>query len=457
MMKKILFVAHGGTLEGGGEHSLLDMVLYVKSLGIYDVHVALPEAGAFSNALKVHDIPFSTSPYKFCMNPRPDAGAGSISRTTIWFGQSLVSAYKIITSVKPDIIVSNTVVIPWFIRVAQLFNVPSICVIRELNDLRNGVDLAPDATTYLKEMAKQVTAVVFNSKYTQSDYAKYFKAMPQTTVYPVVKIDPLLMEQSMEKPLFQGRSVKMVVIGNVAPHKNQLLALKALRKIVTKKPDQVFHLTIIGAQRNLDYLRSLRSYIKKHGLSKYVTFKPYTPDPHREIIKHDILLMTSSHEAFGRVTLEGQLLSRLVVGAASAGTLEIVRDGSTGITFKPDDAADLAAVLLKAVDNQDDSSAIAKRGQDESSRKFSRQAIYEPFAELLDSDHFKNSRVDYTTSRLFGNDLFNTIEYSIRLEKDLSLAEKSLIILRPARLAYKAARDPRHALSKVRERILKKR
>ncbi len=456
-MKKILFVAHSGTLEGGGEHSLLDMILHTKSLGLYDIHVALPEPGPFSEALKRHDIPFSTATYKFGMNPRPVFDVSTRHRTSLWFGQSLVSAYNIVTLTKPDLIISNTIVIPWFIRIARFFNVPSICVVRELNDLRNGVDLAPDTDTYLRKIAEQVTAVVFNSKYTQSNYEKYFKHLPQAIVYPVVKVDPKLIEESTTKKPFLGSTIKLVVIGNVATHKNQLLALQAINQLRKSGTNHKFHLTIVGAQRNPDYLETLKSYISKHSLSPYVTFKPYTPNPHREIVKHDILLMTSSHEAFGRVTLEGQMLGRLVIGAASAGTLEIIKNDSTGLTFKPDDSADLADTLLSAADNKRHVQSLAQKSQEQSLRVFSEEAIYAPYNELLASRHFKNQPIDYDTARLFGDDLFSMIKYGIELERDLSMVSRVITLLRPARLVYKAARNPQRTMEKVKKRVSKKR
>jgi glycosyltransferase involved in cell wall biosynthesis len=47
-------------------------------------------------------------------------------------------------------------------------------------------------------------------------------------------------------------------------------------------------------------------------------------------------------EAFGRATVEAMKLGRPVVGAASGGTLELVRDGWSGLLYKPGDTAALA-------------------------------------------------------------------------------------------------------------------
>ena len=67
------------------------------------------------------------------------------------------------------------------------------------------------------------------------------------------------------------------------------------------------------------------------------------------IASADALVVPSVYEPFGLVALEGAALGAPLVVARSGGLAEFVRDGVTGRTFAPGDAADLARAVTDAV------------------------------------------------------------------------------------------------------------
>jgi glycosyltransferase involved in cell wall biosynthesis len=68
----------------------------------------------------------------------------------------------------------------------------------------------------------------------------------------------------------------------------------------------------------------------------------FTDDPTESVLTSHVALTCSRMEAFGRATVEAMKLGRPVVGAASGGTLELVRDGWNGLLYTPGDTAALA-------------------------------------------------------------------------------------------------------------------
>ena len=60
------------------------------------------------------------------------------------------------------------------------------------------------------------------------------------------------------------------------------------------------------------------------------------------MLSSDIVLVCSKSEAFGRVTIEGMFSGRPVIGARSAATAELIKDGVNGLLYDPGNPGDLA-------------------------------------------------------------------------------------------------------------------
>jgi hypothetical protein len=174
------------------------------------------------------------------------------------------------------------------------------------------------------------------------------------------------------------------------------------------------------------------------------------------MLKNDIILMTSHNEAFGRVTLEGQLLGKIVIGAKIGGTLEIIDDKKTGILYKPGDPNDFAKKIDWCLVNSEDSQRIAKLAQKEATQKFSLKNIFKSYDSLLLSNTFNDKKPIYDETRLFGEDIYSLIirnkymnekisEYASSLENQIheneQLKSKALVKLSTyPKKFYRAAR-----------------
>ena len=77
----------------------------------------------------------------------------------------------------------------------------------------------------------------------------------------------------------------------------------------------------------------------------------------------DILCVCSRREAFGRVTVEGMLSGCLVIGADTAGTVEVLDDGKAGILYHAGNPDDLADHIASALQDPQAMRQLARRGQ----------------------------------------------------------------------------------------------
>ncbi len=138
--------------------------------------------------------------------------------------------------------------------------------------------------------------------------------------------------------------LKLIMLGQIAPSKNQLDALKAITVLL--KCGVSLTLTITGKSDDADYLKLLKDFIEENNLQPNVVFEGVTNKPEEVLIQHELLLMCSRMEAFGRVTVEALKLGMPVIGANAGGTNEIVVDGDNGYLYASGKYEDLAAKIL---------------------------------------------------------------------------------------------------------------
>jgi glycosyltransferase involved in cell wall biosynthesis len=92
-----------------------------------------------------------------------------------------------------------------------------------------------------------------------------------------------------------------------------------------------------------------RALVEKLALRERVTFRGHVADPWPYFVRADAVLMCSVSEAMGRVTAEAMATGRPVIGHATGGTSELIRDGQTGLLYSGDDEA-LAASMRRVLE-----------------------------------------------------------------------------------------------------------
>ncbi len=131
-----------------------------------------------------------------------------------------------------------------------------------------------------------------------------------------------------------------VIAANLAPHKGQHIALKAIRLL--KDSGHNLRLWIVGAERQdaSGYLDRLKSMVLELDIADRVEFLGFQRDIDRILKAADFLLLPSTSEGLPLSILEAQASGAIVLAAPTAGIPEIVEDGVTGFLI---DAADEAA------------------------------------------------------------------------------------------------------------------
>lgn len=133
---------------------------------------------------------------------------------------------------------------------------------------------------------------------------------------------------------------------------------------------QVFphvHFLVVGrAEDEEDRKREekLKFLVKEMGLLTSVSFLGYREDLPDVMAALDLLVVATEAEPFGRVILEALASGKPVVGTASGGTPEVVRDGENGFLVPPGDEEAMAEAILKILRSPRQAKKMGERGRE---------------------------------------------------------------------------------------------
>jgi glycosyltransferase involved in cell wall biosynthesis len=160
-------------------------------------------------------------------------------------------------------------------------------------------------------------------------------------------------------------NLKLLYAGQLVRHKGVHTAIEAMAKLVNERSINQITLTLVGSGHP-DYEAHLRDLVARGRLHDIVTFQePVSKDKMPAILQQfDVLIFPSIYEEpLARMTQEAMASGLVVVGTTTGGTLEILRDGETGLTFAPEDADGLAKQVARLITDPDLRCRLAQAGR----------------------------------------------------------------------------------------------
>ena len=154
----------------------------------------------------------------------------------------------------------------------------------------------------------------------------------------------------------------LLLPGRVTRWKGQHLLIEALHLIKNQNYYCIIAGDAQGRQKYLDYLKKLA---RKYKLDDRIGFfGRYQDVPALMMVSTVVLSTAIEPEAFGRISIEGQAMGKIVVASNIGGSLDTIQDGITGKLFESNnpqslaDALDWALSLNKAETKKISDSAI---------------------------------------------------------------------------------------------------
>jgi glycosyltransferase involved in cell wall biosynthesis len=228
------------------------------------------------------------------------------------------------------------------------------------------------------QIARRSSLVLANSHCVAERYREALRPWEAAVLYQGVQV-PDDVEPSFPA---QGDGLRCVVVGSIGFSKRQEEAIRAVALLGEQGARA--ELLIVG-EGDPRYEKLLRDLVVELDVGDRVNFLGQLESANPVIAGADVVVQCSRHEAFGRVTVEGMLAGKPVVGARSAGTAELIRDGETGLLYEPGDVEQLAAALKRLIDDSGEACKLGATAQEWARSRFTEERYATELLALLES------------------------------------------------------------------------
>ena len=166
----------------------------------------------------------------------------------------------------------------------------------------------------------------------------------------------------------------LTLIGRVTRWKGQHMLVEALSKM---KHTNCYCVIAGDDQGRVNYVDEIKSLAKRLKVDNRIGFYGKVLDPQALMQVSTVVLSTAIEpEAFGRISIEGQAMGKIVVASNIGGSLDTIQDGITGKLYKSDDSQSLADALDWALNlSETQKEKIVKAGVKNVKDNFTKQIM----------------------------------------------------------------------------------
>jgi glycosyltransferase involved in cell wall biosynthesis len=175
----------------------------------------------------------------------------------------------------------------------------------------------------------------------------------------------------------------LLMLANLAPHKGQETAIRAVAQLKARGiPVQLW---LAGIERNgrQEYGQFLTTLVANLEVAEQVRFLGFRQDGPELLRAADLLLLPSTHEGLPLSIVEAQASKVPVLAAPTAGIPEVISDGDSGFLIAADDWPGYANRIETLLGNHDLRQRIAERAFANVLRDYTMSAYCERVHNLL--------------------------------------------------------------------------
>jgi len=161
--------------------------------------------------------------------------------------------------------------------------------------------------------------------------------------------------------------------GRLTKWKGQEMFIEALSLLTENYNKHNFHAVILGSDQGRSlYSKKLSLLVERYRLNKKITFIKNCKEMPIAYELADVAISSSIEpEAFGRVAVEAQAMSKPIIASNLGGSKETILNGKSGLLFKSEDSNELAKIINKLMDMSKESlSLMGEHGRKNVQKKF---------------------------------------------------------------------------------------
>lgn len=240
----------------------------------------------------------------------------------------------IIAKVQPQILHTNIGPVHLGHFLSKKYKIKNVWHLREFQIADFNMHPFPTLNSFLRKIHQPNNHIIAISKCV----AEYFKLSSNNSC--VIYDGVLDSSQSIKINIHKEKY--FLFVGRISIAKGVDELVRVFSKFCKKNTD--FRLKIIGTGSSL-LENELRSFINNEGIENRVDFLGFLSNVDEFMQKAYATVVASKNEAFGFVTIEALSNGCLVIGKATAGTKEILKNGEYGLIYRNED--ELLSMLHK--------------------------------------------------------------------------------------------------------------
>lgn len=167
-----------------------------------------------------------------------------------------------------------------------------------------------------------------------------------------------------------NRPLRIGVVARLAPVKDLVTLLFAIEAVVRRRPE--VELQVVGDGPERQRLEMLTDLL---GIRPQVRFLGFRRDIPQVMAALDIFVLSSLSEGTSMTILEAMAAGKPVVATRVGGTPALVDDGVSGLLVAPGAPSELAAALLRLVEDAELRRRLGEAGRAAVSRNYSLEAM----------------------------------------------------------------------------------
>lgn len=239
---------------------------------------------------------------------------------------------------------------------------------------------------YVRRIHEESSAIITIS-HTVYDYYVNERKLCSSDKTKII-YDGITIPDAYDKKYINDGRINFCMTGKFLKNKNQIMAVHACEKLITKTDKFMLHLIGNDSGGNYqEYADSVKAMIHSAGLDSHVKIWGFRTDVNDILRNMDVGLMLSKREGFGLVTAEYMTHYMPVIGADTGATPEVVIDGETEYICRFDDSDMLAEFMHRFIMNPELIREMGTKGRERAVKNFSLERntdeVYKLYQEIL--------------------------------------------------------------------------
>lgn len=339
-MKTILILAHSPDM-GGAELALKGLIDSLSDR--FKITVVIPTDKQIDIKVKNNGISYIYLPLPWWCYEAHDAPQ-KVNKN------DLKTNYDKLLNIaeEHDILLTNTITIPWLGFAATQLSKKHIWYIHEFGDIDHNLKFILGYKESLAIINKVSSRVLTISDAVVKHISQGIDKNKIDIIHQAIDLDGV----TKIKPKTRSSELRLLCMGALKKSKGQYIAIGAV-KLLNKKGYSV-RLDIVGPSANNEYVEQLIN-ASKNTNNINIAVRAY--DIVKELKSHDILLMCSQNEALGRVTIEAMAASVPVIGYSSPATTYLLQNNK-GLLYSNNTPENLSNALINFIVGNEDINLI---------------------------------------------------------------------------------------------------